>query len=365
MIIKQYFQLARSKFYAETKKLCTDLFNNDISNIVEFIEQNFQNKLSQEHHLDDELETIFKNKIKILTINDKLYPHLLKQTESAPIILSVNGNTKLLDQNFTAVVGSRKLDTNDFQTINSIVEKINNCGFHIVSGLAYGSDIIAHIKSITFGTLAVLPCGLRHCYPNEHKIILNKIIDLGGAVISEFPFSEPPKQYNFIKRNATIVGISNAVVITRARKIKSGTMSSANFANKFHRKIYTFLFDGENDGNKYILSKLKAEQITDMENFRYSLLTNVVRNNYINLNNNDSDNQNTNTKEILFLYSKVSDMSIEKEVVNILSHTEKCLKIKPNEKNLPKLFNICKEELQVEMEGQKTIFKTLLKICCK
>ena len=65
--------------------------------------------------------------------------------------------------------------------------------------------------------------------------LLDKIIDNEGLVISIFPYNEEPKKYNFLKRNSVISDLSDSVVIGRAREIKCGTMSTANYAKQANK----------------------------------------------------------------------------------------------------------------------------------
>ena len=325
-----------------------------------------QDILPDEEYIKQENANILKDKCEIISINDNKYPKLLKQTYLSPLMLSVKGNIDFLSSNTVAFVGSRTLDTGDAEIVCQIVKSINEVDVGIVSGLAYGSDIVAHIQSISTGTIAVMPCGFKYCYPKEHQQILDKIIDFGGIAISEFPFEEPPKQQNFIKRNATIVGLANSVIIARARTQKSGTMSSANFATKFNKNIYTLQFLGENNGNKYLLDNNIANEITNLEELKYSMLIDIANNE--NLVNNTDINLRTSSKENTkqsFLFSHNEGNSIANEVGNILLYSEKCQNIKKNESELQMLYQICCKELQPNNMEKREILKVLLEITLK
>ena len=366
MINNAILTLARSKLQQSTKKLCTLEFNDRIDEIIDFLRTIIPNKLPNKENIQQENANVLKNNCEIISINDDKYPKLLKQTPLSPIILTVKGNTDFLSSNTVAFVGSRTLDGGDAKIIHQIVESINEVDVGVVSGLAYGSDIVAHIQSISTGTIAVMPCGFKYCYPKEHQEILDKIIDFGGIAISEFPFEEPPKQQNFIKRNATIVGLANSVIIARARSRKSGTMSSANFATKFNKNIYTLQFLGKNDGNKYLLDNNIASEITDLDELKYSILIDIANNENL-VNNTDvnlDESSPENTKQS-FLFSHNEGNSIANEVRNILSYSEKCQNIKKNENELPMLYQICCKELQPNDIEKREILKVLLEIILK
>ena len=362
MIAKNILTLARSNLQAATKKLCTEEFANNIEEIIDFLQTILPKKIATAEEINKEFASILKNKCEFLSINNERYPKLLKQTQLAPIFLTIRGNIDFLQSQNIAFSGSRQLDAEDFAIIREIVKTLNDLDIGIISGLAHGSDIVAHIQSIKTGTIAIMPCGLQNCYPKEHKDILEKIIDFGGTVISEFSFFEPPKQQNFIKRNATIVGMSNAVIIGRARDIKSGSMSSANFANKFNKQIYTLLFDGICKGNEFLLENNRATEITDLEELKYSILANIAENE---MQSDKKINKTQSNKEKSFLFSNVGEKSIRNEVRNILLYSENCQEIKKNEANLMQLFNLCCEELQPDGNDRKEILKGLLEIVMK
>ena len=366
MINNAVLTLARSKLQQSTKKLCALEFNDDIDEIIDFLRKINPDILPDKEYIKQENANILKNKCEIISINDNKYPKLLKQTYLSPLMLSVKGNIDFLSSNTVAFVGSRTLDDGDVKIIHQIVKSINEVDVGVVSGLAYGSDIVAHIQSISTGTIAVMPCGFKYCYPKEHQEILDKIIDFGGIAISEFPFEEPPKQQNFIKRNATIVGLANSVIIARARSRRSGTMSSANFATKFNKNIYTLHFLGKNDGNEYLLDNNIANEITNLEELKYSILIDIANNE--NLVNNSDIILNTSSKENTkqsFLFSHNEGNSIANEVGNILLYSEKCQNIKKNESELQMLYQICCKELQPNDIEKREILKVLLEITLK
>ena len=92
-------------------------------------------------------------------------------------------------------------------------------------------DGIAHEAALKAGgtTVAVLPCGLDQIYPATHTELARRILEQGGAIISEFDPSMPGLKQNFIARNRIVSGLSDALLITEAGE-KSGTMHTARFA---------------------------------------------------------------------------------------------------------------------------------------
>lgn len=92
-------------------------------------------------------------------------------------------------------------------------------------------DSIAHKATLDAGgkTIAVLPCGLDKPYPASHRQLARRILEQGGALVSEYPSGTPPLPHHFIARNRIVSGLSDAVLITEAAA-KSGTMHTVGFA---------------------------------------------------------------------------------------------------------------------------------------
>lgn len=86
-------------------------------------------------------------------------------------------------------------------------------------------------------TTAVLGNGIDIIYPKENYYLANKILNTGGAIISEYPIGTKPEKMNFPARNRIISGISNGVLVVEAKK-KSGTLITVDFALEQGRDIF-------------------------------------------------------------------------------------------------------------------------------
>lgn len=160
------------------------------------------------------------------------FPEMLRNIPQPPKQLYVLGNLEsLLSKPRLAVVGSRKVTPYGRGTTQELVQAIAGQGVVIVSGLALGVDAIAHQAALAAGgkTIAVLPCGLDKPYPATNRQLARKILEQGGALVSEYPEGTPPLQHQFIERNRIVSGLSDGVLITEAAA-KSGTIHTAGFA---------------------------------------------------------------------------------------------------------------------------------------
>ena len=174
-----------------------------------------------------------------LTIEDKEYPKMLKETDAPPIVLFAKGDISLLNTRCMAIVGSRKISPYGERITKEFASGLGAGGFTIVSGMAYGVDAVAHKTALQEGakTIAVLGTGLDVVYPKENQKIYDSLIK-NGLIISEYPLGTTPLQHQFPERNYIISGLSEGVVVTEAGE-KSGALITANFAIEQNRDIYS------------------------------------------------------------------------------------------------------------------------------
>lgn len=174
----------------------------------------------------------------IVKVEQKTYPRLLKEIVGAPNTLYVKGDVAVLQNRMVAVVGSRVISNRAKMKVELVVEELVGKGFVIVSGLARGVDRLAHEAALKFGgkTIGVLAHGLHRIYPPEHTKLAEKIIEMGGAVVSEHDLGVEPKRNFFLERNRIVVGMSEMLVLIEA-KVVSGSMSSANHAAEMGREV--------------------------------------------------------------------------------------------------------------------------------
>ena len=80
-------------------------------------------------------------------------------------------------------------------------------GVTVVSGLAKGIDTAAHEAARSSGgrTIAVLGTGITKCYPEQNRDLAEKITS-GGALVSQFWPSRPPRKDGFPRRNVVTSG---------------------------------------------------------------------------------------------------------------------------------------------------------------
>lgn len=142
------------------------------------------------------------------------------------------------DNGVVAIIGTRKPTTYGQEVTYRLSYELAAQGVIIVSGLALGVDSIAHKAALDAGgtTIAVLPTPLNKIHPRSHQALADRIVENGGALISEYSTFDPIFKLNFVARNRIVAAISDGVLITEAA-IKSGTLHTANFALNYGKQV--------------------------------------------------------------------------------------------------------------------------------
>ena len=86
-------------------------------------------------------------------------------------------------------------------------------------------------------TIAILGSGFKHIYPKENMDLLNKIIETGGAIVTEYQEDEYPLPEHFPKRNRIISGLSDGIVVVEAGK-RSGSLITVDFALDQGKEVF-------------------------------------------------------------------------------------------------------------------------------
>ncbi len=174
----------------------------------------------------------------VLTWDDSTYPQALRQTDSAPPVLYVDGTLNEADQLAVAIVGTRRASSYGREIAHQLATELARNGITVVSGLALGIDTIAHAAALKAGgrTLSVLGSGVDQIYPTQNRRLAETIRDQ-GAIISEYWLGTRPEAMNFPPRNRIISGLSQAVIIVEAGK-RSGALITATFAAEQGREVF-------------------------------------------------------------------------------------------------------------------------------
>ncbi len=176
--------------------------------------------------------------IQVLSLDHEAYPKALREIYQPPFLLYVRGDLKGLEERPLAVVGTRRLSEYGRQVTPMLIEQLAPYQPCIVSGLAAGIDTLAHQTALTHGlpTVAIFGCGIDQIYPTRNAGLASRILDSGGALVSEYPMGFPGDKYTFPKRNRIIAGLSEGTLVIEG-DLTSGAMITARIAVEENRHV--------------------------------------------------------------------------------------------------------------------------------
>ncbi|GAA5218760.1 DNA-processing protein DprA [Corallincola platygyrae] len=193
----------------------------------------------------------------LVSLSCESYPPLLREIPDPPMLLFVGGNKTLLSSPQLAVVGSRNASPAQHANTEAIVKPIAEAGMCITSGLARGIDGVAHKAALAAGgkTLAVMATGPDRIYPSAHRELAHRIVDQGGALVTEFHPGTAPYRGNFPKRNRIVSGMSLGTLVVAAG-MKSGSLITARLATEQGRDVFAIpgaMSDPNVEGCHYLI----------------------------------------------------------------------------------------------------------------
>jgi len=211
--------------------------------------------------------------ITTLSVYSPSYPDQLKATDDPPAILYVKGDLNALrPKDSIAVIGTRHPTEYAAKSAFRIASRLTKQGFVIVSGLALGCDSQAHEGCVDAEgvSVSVLAHGLDQVHPKANAGLAEKILDNGGALVSEYLVGEKPQPVYFVERDRIQSGLSSAVLVIET-DVSGGTMHTVRFAKNQGRQIAVlahpdaFSQDSKSAGNRELLTEKEVLPISDSE----------------------------------------------------------------------------------------------------
>ena len=203
--------------------------------------------------------------MKVLTPDE--FPPSLREIPEPPEKLYLVGTLPPEDALWLAVVGSRKHTPYGKEACEKIIAELAGENIVIVSGLALGIDGIAHEAALRAGlvTVAIPGSGLdeKVLYPRTHLSLARRIVERGGALLSEFPPDFRATPYSFPQRNRLMAGVTRGTLIIEAGE-RSGTLITARLALDYNRDVFVIpasIFSRNSAGSHRLL-RLGATPVT-------------------------------------------------------------------------------------------------------
>ena len=186
------------------------------------------------------LDPVRRAGLDVVVLADDAYPERLRRIALPPPVLFVRGRPASMSrERSVAIVGTRRPTEIGRGTAGRIADAVAGLGATVVSGLALGIDAAAHTAAVHAATptIAVIGGGHDRLYPAAHRGLARRIVDGGGAVVSEFSPLTVPSRGTFPRRNRIISGLADATVVVEAGA-RSGALTTAAWALEQGRELF-------------------------------------------------------------------------------------------------------------------------------
>jgi len=205
------------------------------------------------------------NQVGYVTILDASFPPLLRQISDPPLVLYHYGDFRESDFcKCIAVVGTRKCTRYGQSVTEEIVTALCEVGFTIVSGLAFGMELVAHNAALACGgrTIAVISGRVDTPVPASNRSTYEKIL-LQGCGVSEASLDTILLPGMFASRNRIVSGLSLGTVVIEADQ-KSGALITAKLALDQGREVFSLpgsIYVSSSRGTNELIKKGEAKLI--------------------------------------------------------------------------------------------------------
>lgn len=193
---------------------------------------------------EKELDFVARNGIRCLYFRNQDYPARFQNVPDAPLLIYAKGDTDLNARCAVGIVGTRHATVYGQKLTRDLVAGLGELvgkDVVVVSGLAYGVDVAAHLAALECGmpTVAVMAHGLDMIYPAQHRSVAADIVRRRGAVTTEYGCRTRVHRSNFLARNRIIAALSDCTVVVESA-FKGGALVTAKVAQNYGRDVFAF-----------------------------------------------------------------------------------------------------------------------------
>lgn len=177
--------------------------------------------------------------VSLVTVLDEDYPTNLRLVYNRPPFLFVRGGLRPEDERAVAIVGTRQASPEGREQAARLAGELARHGVSVLSGLALGIDTAAHEATLAAGgrTVAVMGTGIRRVYPRQNEELAARIVESGGALVSQFWPDAPPARWSFPMRNVVMSGMAIGTVVVEASRT-SGAKMQARLALEHGKRLF-------------------------------------------------------------------------------------------------------------------------------
>ncbi len=223
---------------------------------------------------ESEFHYIKENAIDVVYFLEDDYPERLKHCIDGPILLFSTGKINWNTRKVISIVGTRQITSYGTEFCKKLIEDLAPLNPIIVSGFAYGVDIVAHQVAMDHGlqTIGVLAHGMNQIYPKTHKKYVAKM-EQNGGFLTEFWSTSNPEKENFVRRNRIVAGISEATIVIESAE-KGGSLITATLANDYNRDVFAVpgrVSDKLSQGCNSLIKTQRAHLMTSAADLIYIL----------------------------------------------------------------------------------------------
>ena len=175
---------------------------------------------------------------RLILANDASFPRSLFDLANSPAWLFLRGSASILHTPCVTAVGTREPSEDGKWLCGFVGFCLEAWQAPTISGLAAGVDQVVHEMSLRarLPTVAVLGTGIFSEYPKGSASLRERIVDTGGAVITEYLPNESYSAENFVRRNRLQAALGR-VLIPIEWASKSGTAHTVRYAGSLGRPI--------------------------------------------------------------------------------------------------------------------------------
>ena len=223
---------------------------------------------------ESEIKFINNNEINVAFFQEDKYPERLKHCIDGPVLLFSSGNIDFNTRKIISIVGTRQITSYGTEFCKKLISDLAPLNPIIVSGFAYGVDIVAHQAAMenNLQTIGVVAHGLDQIYPSVHKKYVAKM-EKNGGFMTEFWSGTSPEKENFVRRNRIVAGMSEATIVIESAD-KGGSLITANLANDYNRDVFAVpgrTSDKFSQGCNNLIKTQKANLLTSAADIIYIL----------------------------------------------------------------------------------------------